>query len=223
MSRRQPARRLTITCTQAAGLGNNMVRAKALWQELKPLLKAGKDAAVQARVLWGLEEQFHMRPGHFWGCQLGDANGCGSPVLAGPFKERQWWPPAEGEADWKPEHREIVRQRYDEGEVALLLHCYYHRTVDDREGLTFMRWFGKPGEKLVVNSSELRAVQGRQACDFKLTAPQPPPPLRQQLARQKKQKPANEPAGSRNPKERLRLDRDIDRDTRAVCQGVGDA
>ena len=56
----------TIKCTQAAGYGNAKVRAKALWQQLKPLLKAGKFAAVQARELWSKEEQVHMRPGYFW-------------------------------------------------------------------------------------------------------------------------------------------------------------
>ena len=40
----------TITCTQAPGYGNAKMRAKALWKELKPLLKAAKFAAVQARV-----------------------------------------------------------------------------------------------------------------------------------------------------------------------------
>jgi len=42
----------TITCTQVAGVGNAKVRAKALWRELKPLLKVGRHAAVEARVLW---------------------------------------------------------------------------------------------------------------------------------------------------------------------------
>ena len=37
----------TITCTAAAGLANAKVRAKALWTKLKPLLRAGKFAAVQ--------------------------------------------------------------------------------------------------------------------------------------------------------------------------------
>ena len=41
----------TIKCTQAAGIGNAKARAKALWQELRPLLKAGRFAAVQARML----------------------------------------------------------------------------------------------------------------------------------------------------------------------------
>lgn len=210
----------TITCTQAAGVGNSKVRAKALWRELKPLLKAGKFAAVEARVLWGLEEQVHMRPGHFWACELGNADGKGSPILQGPFKKQQWWPPVEGEAGWKPEYAGIPRYRYDEGECAILLRCYFHRTADDREGLTFLRWPGKAGEKLVINSSELRAVQGRQECDFKLMLPQGSPQLRQQQSRAKKQKRPQQEAPPIDPKQRWRLERDLDRDTRRVCEAT---
>ena len=90
----------TIVCTQATGQVNAKSRAKDLWQELKRLLKAGKFAAVQARELWSTEERVHMRPGHFWACELGDAGDLladaatkGSPILAGPFKGRQV-PPA---------------------------------------------------------------------------------------------------------------------------------
>ena len=63
----------TITCTLSSGQGNAKARAKALWQELRRLLNAGKFAAVQARELWSTEERVHMRPGHFWACELGDA------------------------------------------------------------------------------------------------------------------------------------------------------
>ena len=161
-----------------------------------------------------------MRPGHFWACELGDADGKGSPVLAGPFAKQQWWPPAEGEAGWKREYAGISRCRYDEGDCALLLRCYFHRTADDREGLTFLRWPGKAGEKFVINSSELRAVQGRQECDFKLTPPRPPPQLRQQQARAKKKAPPQHVAPPMDPKQRYRLDRDLDRDTRKVCEAT---
>ena len=110
-----------------------------------------------------------MRPGHFWVAELGDAGDllgdpsrAGSPILAGPFKERQHWPPNEGEPGWKEAFRGMPRHRYDPGECALLIRCYYHRTADDVEGLTFVRWMGqRAGERLVINSSELRAVQGR--------------------------------------------------------------
>ena len=39
-----------ITCTAAAGLANAKARAKVLWGQLKPLLKAGKFAVAQVRV-----------------------------------------------------------------------------------------------------------------------------------------------------------------------------
>ena len=45
----------TIMCTAAAGLANQKVRAKALWAELKRVLKASKHVAIQARELWSTE------------------------------------------------------------------------------------------------------------------------------------------------------------------------
>ena len=71
----------TITCTAAAGLANQHKRAKALWVELKRLLKAGKHVALQARALWSTEERRHLRPGHFWAAELGNADGKGSPII----------------------------------------------------------------------------------------------------------------------------------------------
>jgi hypothetical protein len=76
----------------------------------------------------------------------------------------------------------------------------------------------KCGEILVISSSELRAVQGRQVCDFKLTPPKPPKPLRQQQARTNKKQQSGPPPF--DPKQRLRLDRDLDRDTREMCDGT---
>ena len=220
----------TITCNFASGQGNAKARAKELWQDLKRVLKEGKFAAVQARELWSTEEQVHMHPGHFWACELGNADALlkrmenkGSPILAGPFESRQHWPPNEGETGWLEAYRGIVRQRYDVGECALLLRCYYHRTADDPEGLTFVRWMGqKRGEILVINSHELRAVQGRQACDFQLTPPALPQPTRQQQVRAKKKKQQRKELDPPHfdPKQRWRLDRDLDRDTRLVCEGT---
>jgi len=216
----------TITCTQAAGQRNAKARQQELWKELKQLLlKTGADrfAAVQARVLWAEEELVHMRPGHFWACQLGDAglllgdaSRRGSPILAGPFDRRQQWPPLEGEAGWKVAFRGIKALRYDAGECAILLRCYYHRTADDPEGLTFLRHAKVGTEILVINSCERRAVQGRQKNDFKLAPPQPPPEKRQQAARAKKNaKHQVEPPY--DPKMRWRLARNLDVSTRIDC------
>ena len=74
------------------------------------------------------------------------------------------------------------------------------------------------GSYSLVNSSELRAVQGRQVCDFMLTPPKLPKPLRQQQARAKKQKQTEPPPF--DPKMRWRLDRDLDAETRRDCSGT---
>lgn len=195
----------TITCTQTKGLGNAKARAKALWPDLKRNVKAGKFAAVQARELWSTEEKVHLRPGHFWACELGDADGKGSPILEGPFAKRTTF---EG-------------QRYDPGECAILLRRYYHRVADDRQGLTFMRWQAEKGERLIINSSELRAVQGHQANDFVLR-PLNPPQLRQKLERTKKLQKKGKVAAEvhYSPKQRWMLELDIDSSTRKVCEAT---
>ena len=76
---------------------------------------------------------------------------------------------------------------------------------------------GQRGEIFVINSCELRAVQGRQKNDFKLTPPQPPPQLRQQAARAKKKKSSQEAEPPFDPKMRWRLARGLDLTTRIDC------
>ena len=74
---------------------------------------------------------------------------------------------------------------------------------------------------LVEWSSELRAVQGREACDFKLVPPQPSKPLRQQQARAKKRKrDETQQPPPFDPKQRWRLDRNVDASTRRVCEAT---
>ena len=95
------------------------------------------------------------------------------------------------------------------------LYRYYHRTADDTQGLTFKRWEAKKGEILVLNSSELRAVQGHQKNDFILN-PINPPKQRAQTSRAAKGAKAQEvvyPA-----KQKWALDPEVDVDTRQVCE-----
>ena len=103
------------------------------------------------------------------------------------------------------------------GDCLLLLRRYYHRAVEDPNGLTFKRWEEKQGDILVVNSSELRAVQGRQANDFVLE-PINPPKLREKHGRAKKGAVVREVGYASNQK--WCLDIDIDRDTREVCEAT---
>ena len=108
--------------------------------------------------------------------------------------------------------------RGDAGECLLLLRRYFHRTPEDLAGLTFRQWQAAKGEVLVVNSSELRAVQGHQKNDFVLR-PINPPKLRQKTARAAK-KGKSEPGAvvQYGPRQLWGLDPDIDRDTRKVCE-----
>ena len=85
----------------------------------------------------------------------------------------------------------------------------------DSQGLTFKRQEAKKGEIFVLNSSELRAVQGHQKNDFILN-PINPPKQRAQKSRSAKGAKAQElvyPAS-----QKWAMDPDVDIDTRRVCE-----
>jgi len=129
-----------ITCDAASGVANARMRQRELWEKkLKPKLKAGLYAAVQARAAWSTDEESHYRPGHFWVFELGEENG--SPIVQ--------------TFDRRSTYKGI---RFDKGESALCVRRWLHRASDDPNGLTFVHWLAPPGELLVVDSSELRAV-----------------------------------------------------------------
>ena len=95
---------------------------------------------MQARTLWSTEEETHLRPGHFWLFELGDA-GNGTPIIKS-FDKRETF---EG-------------IRFDAGESAIVVKRWLNRTADDAAGLTFVEWQEASDEKMIVNSIELRAV-----------------------------------------------------------------
>ena len=114
----------------------------------------------------------------------------------------------------------------------------YHRVSDDPAGLIFIRWQAKQGEVLAINSSELRAVQGRQACDFVLhpiclrcKPGRPcaqcqagkrarPPQLRETHGHTVKKAKGAQVEARFDPKQRWAVDPEIDRDTRRDCEGT---
>lgn len=214
-----------IKCTAASGIANAKARQQALWKQLRPLLRAGKFAAVQARELWSSEECIHLRPGHFWACELGDADGNGSPILHTYTKKNEYHTLSNG-----------AKHRGDTGDCLLLLRCYYNRVADDPNGLTFVRWQPtQQGEFLVVNSCEVRAVQGRQQCDFRLMpiCAQCRPnkrcerctggPVRRNQSRSQQhqaRRAQNEASLLLNPQQRWALDLEIDADVRKNCVSV---
>ena len=48
-------------------------RQADVWARLRTKIAPGKFAAVQARELWSTSEEVHLRPGHHWVFELGDA------------------------------------------------------------------------------------------------------------------------------------------------------
>ena len=95
---------------------------------------------------------------------------------------------------------------------------YYNRVIEDSAALTFVREAEKGASLLVVNSSQLRAVQGRQANDFKLD-PINPPTLRQKHRRNARKDPkVQEVEYPTNQK--WYLDPEIDATTRAACEST---
>ncbi|KAJ1641311.1 hypothetical protein T492DRAFT_921886 [Pavlovales sp. CCMP2436] len=101
---------------------------------------AGKFAAVQVRELWSDEERVYLRPGHFWVCELGDADGKGSPIMH-----------RDGSPITLEKRTQFEGSRFEKGDFAILIRRYLNRTAHDAQGLT-------AGEMLIVNSSELRYV-----------------------------------------------------------------
>ena len=85
----------------------------------------------------------------------------------------------------------------------------------EAQGLTFKRWEAKKGEILVLNSSELRAVQGHQKNDFILNPINPPKQRKQKSRSAKGTKPQElvYPAS-----QEWALDPEVDVDTRRVCE-----
>jgi len=78
-----------LTSTAANGIASAKEYAKDLWAKtLRSKVAPYKFAAMQADVLWSESERQHLRPGHFWMCELGDAGGGKGSLSRGPSSWR---------------------------------------------------------------------------------------------------------------------------------------
>ena len=64
---------LRITSTAAAGIVERRKRVADLQLKLRPKVLPGNNGSVQARELWSTSEEVHLRPGHHWVFEFGDA------------------------------------------------------------------------------------------------------------------------------------------------------
>ena len=110
------------------GIANAKEYAKDLWSnKLRGKVAPGKFCYIQADALWSEKERQHLRPGHGWVAELGDA-GDGK----GSFEESFSLPPR----SW----RDYKGTRFYDGESALTIKRWFHRTEDDASGCTFVEW-----------------------------------------------------------------------------------
>jgi hypothetical protein len=140
-----------MTSTTAKGIANAREFQKDLVAKLLQKAKPGFFGAVQADELWSESERRHLRSGHHWVFQFGDA-GDGSCVKKRFELAPRSWTEYEG-------------TRYYNGEAALVIKRWFHRADDDASGCTFIEWDsakatapGAPPAALLLNSSKLRGV-----------------------------------------------------------------
>ena len=90
------------------------------------LIKSGVWGCVQARVQWSTEEDTHIRPGHHWLCEFGDAgNGTSSP--------KQFNLEHHTREDYRDTH-------FYKGDCTLVINRWINRVEEDVSGLTFEEW-----------------------------------------------------------------------------------
>ncbi len=125
-----------FTVLPGQGIKNRESRVAEWVAKALPLVKPGVWGCVQARrAQWSTEEDTHMRPGHHWLCEFGDAGN-------GTSCERQF----------NLDHRR-----------SLVIKRWLNRVEEDASGLTFQEWTpdvdtSRPPVAMLINSSELRAV-----------------------------------------------------------------
>jgi hypothetical protein len=131
------------------GIKNRETRVAEWVTKALPLVKAGVWGCVQARAQWSTEEDTHMRPGHHWLCEFGDAGN-------GTSCERQF----------NLDHRrceDYRGTRFYNKDSALVIKRWLNRVEEDASGLTFQEWTpdvdtSRPPVAMLINSSELRAA-----------------------------------------------------------------
>ena len=86
-------------------------------------------------------------------------------------------------------------------------------------GLTFVGWAAKEGEKLVVNSSEVRGVTGN-PLGLKLVEMNPTKKKKKPKKKMTHKKKGSQPPPPLFDPKRLHLDKEVDGELRCSCEGV---
>jgi hypothetical protein len=114
-----------------------------------PLVKSGVWCCVQARAQWSTEEDAHMRPGHHWICEFGDAGNGTSCERLFNLGHHQC--------------EDYRGTRFYNKDSALVIKRWLNRVEEDVSGLTFQEWTpdvdtSRTPVTMLINSSEFRAA-----------------------------------------------------------------
>jgi hypothetical protein len=138
-----------------AGIGARRVQAQSNGHKRAAKLH-GKDAKeamdgigrfilVQARERWSTKEEVHFRQGHYWLARTVESSpGSGTCIVE------------------KVEKNKFINgNRFDRGDYVIAVE-WFDREAADGDGLSFTKWVPDEDEdeRMVVNSTELRAVEG---------------------------------------------------------------
>ena len=111
------------------------------------------------RELWSTKEEVHLRPGHHWLFELGDAgDGTCFETLPGGKGKKAFELAARKWVDYKG-------TRFHNGQRIVVVKRWLHRVDEDASGVMFKEWDPKedadetqPPVAMIINSIELRAV-----------------------------------------------------------------
>ena len=144
-----------FTVTQEAGIQQRKKRVAEMITKELAKAKPGAWGCVQAREQWSEEEQIHLRPGHHWIFEFGEAPDGTSCEFTFAFSPLQ------------PKRNVVVYKgmRFYNGDRALKVKRWLHRVAEDASGLTFEEWDptkdvdnSQPPVPMIINSSELRGA-----------------------------------------------------------------
>ncbi len=115
-----------FTVLPGQGIKNRETRVTEWVVKTLSLAKSGVWGCVQTRTQWSTEEDAHMRPGHHWLCEFGDAGN-------GTSFERQFNLGHHQCEDYRG-------TRFYNKDSALVIKFWLNRVEEDASGLTFQEW-----------------------------------------------------------------------------------
>ncbi len=138
-----------FTVLPGQGINQRETRVAEWVVKVLPLVKPGVWGCVQVRVSWSTEEGPHIRPGHRWLCEFGDAGNDTSCVNQFNLDHHKW--------------EDYRGTRFYNKDSALVMNRWLNRVEEDVSGLTFQEWTpdvdtSRSPVVMLINSVSLQGI-----------------------------------------------------------------